>query len=105
VTQKQNNKKKSATRGPHAERREESMTLILDHAEAQFACKGYNGTTLASVAKVAGVDTPLIGYYFGDKEHLFAAVVRRRGPLPMRRVTRRWRPMKRKRAMPERWKE
>lgn len=57
------------------------MTLILDHAEAEFAVKGYNGTTLASVAEMAGVDTALMRYYFGDKEKLFAAVFRRRGPL------------------------
>nr|WP_278254368.1 TetR/AcrR family transcriptional regulator [Sphingobium sp. BYY-5] len=57
------------------------MTLILDHAEAEFASKGYNGTTLASVAAIAGVDTALMRYYFGDKEQLFAAVFRRRGPL------------------------
>ncbi|MPS70037.1 MAG: TetR/AcrR family transcriptional regulator [Novosphingobium sp.] len=57
------------------------MTLILDHAEAEFASKGYNGTTLASVAAMAGVDTALMRYYFGDKEQLFAAVFRRRGPL------------------------
>jgi AcrR family transcriptional regulator len=57
------------------------MTLILDHAEAEFAAKGYNGTTLASVAAIAGIDTSLMRYYFGDKEHLFAAVFRRRGPL------------------------
>ena len=57
------------------------MTLILDHAEAEFASKGYNGTTLASVAAMAGVDTALMRYYFGGKEELFAAVFRRRGPL------------------------
>lgn len=57
------------------------MSLILDHAEAEFAAKGYNGTTLASVATIAGVDTSLMRYYFGDKEQLFAAVFRRRGPL------------------------
>jgi AcrR family transcriptional regulator len=62
------------------ERRSESMTLILDSAEAEFAEKGYNGATLASVAQVAGVDTSLMRYYFGDKERLFEAVFRRRGP-------------------------
>lgn len=62
------------------ERRLESMTLILDSAEAEFAQKGYNGATLASVAQVAGVDTSLMRYYFGDKERLFEAVFRRRGP-------------------------
>lgn len=61
-------------------RRQESMTLILDSAEAEFAWKGYDGTTLTSVAKVAGVDTALMRYYFGDKGSLFQAVFRRRGP-------------------------
>jgi AcrR family transcriptional regulator len=77
---KEKPKKPAGVRKPNAERREESMTLILDHAEAEFAHKGYNGTTLASVAEIAGVDTALMRYYFGDKEKLFAAVFRRRGP-------------------------
>ena len=80
MSSKQNDKKAATTRRPNAERREESMTLILDHAEAEFASKGYNGATLASVADMAGVDTALMRYYFGDKEQLFAAVFRRRGP-------------------------
>jgi AcrR family transcriptional regulator len=71
---------KKKRRRPHAERRQESMTLILDHAEAEFAAKGYNGTTLAGVAKIARVDTALMRYYFGDKERLFEAVFRRRAP-------------------------
>lgn len=62
-------------------RRAASMALILDHAEAEFAKRGYSGTTLVSVAAVAGVDTALMRYYFGDKEQLFAAVFRRRGKL------------------------
>ena len=56
------------------------MTLILDCAEAEFAEKGYNGTTLASVAELADVDTSLMRYYFGDKERLFEAVFMRRAP-------------------------
>ena len=71
---------KARKRKPQAKRRSESMTLILDSAEAEFAEKGYNGATLASVAQVAGVDTSLMRYYFGDKERLFEAVFRRRGP-------------------------
>lgn len=80
MTSKDKPRKTATARKPNAERREESMTLILDHAEAEFAHKGYNGTTLASVAEIAGVDTALMRYYFGDKEQLFAAVFRRRGP-------------------------
>ena len=56
------------------------MTLILDCAEAEFAHQGYNGATLAGVAKLAGIDTALMRYYFGDKEQLFVAVFKRRGP-------------------------
>jgi AcrR family transcriptional regulator len=63
-----------------SERRQESITLILDSAEAEFARKGYDGASLTSVAKLAGVDTALMRYYFGDKESLFEAVFRRRGP-------------------------
>ena len=61
-----------------AERRQESMTLILDSAEAEFAWKGYDGTSLTSVAKTAGVDTALMRYYFGDKESLIRAVIAHR---------------------------
>lgn len=67
-------------RRPKAESRHASMTLILDCAEAEFAEKGFNGATLASVAKLAGVDTQLMRYYFGDKEQLFEAVFMRRAP-------------------------
>ena len=63
-----------------ATRRKESMSLILDCAEAEFAQHGYSAATLAGVAKAADVDTALMRYYFGDKEQLFVAVVKRRGP-------------------------
>ena len=71
---------KSSKRRPQSESRHASMTLILDCAEAEFADKGYNGATLASVAGLAGVDTSLMRYYFGDKEQLFEAVFMRRAP-------------------------
>jgi len=68
-------------RRPQHERRNESTTHILDSAEAVFAAKGYDRATLASVAEAAAVDTSLVRYYFGDKEKLFEAVFRRRGPI------------------------
>ena len=71
---------KTKGRRSHAESRHASMTLILDCAEAEFAEKGYNGATLTSVAELAGVDTSLMRYYFGDKERLFEAVFMRRAP-------------------------
>ena len=54
------------------------MALILDCAEAEFARRGYDGTTLAAVAKSADIDSALMRYYFGNKKNLFIAVVRRR---------------------------
>lgn len=81
VTMQRKARKSPSSRRSNAERREESMTIILDHAEAEFASKGYDGTTFVSVAEAAGVDAALMRYYFGDKEQLFAAVFRRRGPV------------------------
>lgn len=63
-----------------AARRAASMTLIMDHAEALFAERGY-GVPLSDLAQHAGVDTALLRYYFGDKEELFRAVFKRRGPV------------------------
>ena len=70
MTKEQTETKREARR-LQAERRQDSMTLILDHAEAEFAAKGYNGVTISSVAASAGVDTSLMRYYFGDKEKLY----------------------------------
>lgn len=67
-------------RAAQSDRRRESMTLILDHAEALFAELGYNGATLKEVAIDAGVDPALMRYYFGDKQQLFKAVFNRRAP-------------------------
>lgn len=71
---------KTRPRKAQVERREASMTLILDRAEALFAQQGYSGATLNDVAREAGVATALMRYYFGDKESLFKAVFFRRGP-------------------------
>src|SRR5690348_12769733 len=72
--------KPKQARTSQSERRQKAMTLILDTAEALFAESGYNGVTLNEVAHAAGVDTSLMRYYYGDKEQLFQAVFRRRGP-------------------------
>lgn len=52
---------------------------ILDVAEAQFAANGYTATATRDVARLAGVNQGLIGYYFGSKQALFDAVFKRRG--------------------------
>lgn len=50
---------------------------ILNVAEAEFAQKGFAGTTLRGVIREAGVNIAAVHYHFGSKEELFIAVVRR----------------------------
>lgn len=48
---------------------------ILDAAEALFAERGYEGTTLRDVASAVGLRTPSLYNHFASKESLYAAVV------------------------------
>jgi AcrR family transcriptional regulator len=48
---------------------------ILDAARAQFAERGYAGTTIRSVAAAAQVNPALIHHYFGTKDQLFLAAL------------------------------
>lgn len=52
-----------------------TRTAIRTAARNQFASRGYDRTTMRSVASEAGVDPALITHYFGSKRHLFADVV------------------------------
>ncbi|HPF22924.1 MAG TPA: TetR/AcrR family transcriptional regulator [Hyphomonas sp.] len=63
------------------EPRLDRRTAILDAAEEQFAKHGYDGVTLRSIAKHAGVDVALPNYYFGPKRELFDAVLLRRAEI------------------------
>jgi AcrR family transcriptional regulator len=65
-----NMRKKNSTR-PGSER-------ILDAAEGLFAKRGYHGVSLRDITQSAGVDVALVGYHFGGKRELFAAVFERR---------------------------
>jgi AcrR family transcriptional regulator len=56
-------------------------TAILDAAEAEFSARGYDGVTLRTIAKRAGVDLALPNYYFGPKQKLFDAVFLRRADM------------------------
>lgn len=58
---------------PRAQREEQ----ILAIAEAVFAERGYQATTMDEVAEQVGVTKPLIYEYFGSKEGLLSAVVGR----------------------------
>lgn len=40
-------------------------------AESQFIARGYDGTTMRSIAKGAGCDPAMVSYYFRSKQRLF----------------------------------
>lgn len=48
---------------------------ILSASRAQFAEHGYDGATIRSIARAAGVDPALVHHYYGSKEKLFAAAM------------------------------
>jgi AcrR family transcriptional regulator len=63
---------------PRAQRQEQ----ILSVAEAAFAERGYQATTMEEVAELVGVTKPLIYEHFGSKEGLLSACIdRARGQL------------------------
>ena len=44
---------------------------IKQVAERQFIARGYDGTTMRSIAKKTGCDPAMVSYYFGSKQRLF----------------------------------
>lgn len=64
---------KRASRMPPEKRRAQ----ILDAATALILETGHSGCTLEQVAKAAGVSTPLIYKYFGNRDELIAALLER----------------------------
>ncbi|WP_165422936.1 TetR/AcrR family transcriptional regulator [Ktedonosporobacter rubrisoli] len=67
-------KKKSTRR---TEAAEVSKKAILDAAEALFAEKGYEATSLQEICDLAGVTRGLPNYFFGSKEELYRSVLER----------------------------
>lgn len=57
-------------------RKEDRPRQITEAAMAEFTERGYDGTSVASVAKRAGISKGLLYVYFDTKEALFKAVVR-----------------------------
>ena len=53
-----------------AERIQQRYDAILDAAKQVFTRQGYEGTSIAAVAKVAGVSDGLIYRYFANKRDL-----------------------------------
>lgn len=54
-----------------AKRREE----ILDHARALFGERGVDATTMAEIAEAAGVSTPTVFNYFGNKDGILISII------------------------------
>jgi len=53
----------------------ETRDRILAAARAEFADRGYDKTSMRSIAKAAGVDPALVHHYFGTKEQTFGAAI------------------------------
>lgn len=51
---------------------------ILDSAEALFAEKGFDGTSVRDIAGHASVNLAMISYYFGSKEKLLISLIEHR---------------------------
>jgi AcrR family transcriptional regulator len=56
---------------------EQTGERILDAAEALFAQRGYEGTSLREIARQAGIKQPGLYNYFENKQALYAAVLDR----------------------------
>jgi AcrR family transcriptional regulator len=61
---------------PASARGEAKRSHILNVALGLFAERGYDGTSLRSIAEAAGVDHPLVKYHFHDKDTLWRDAVR-----------------------------
>ncbi|MEV6344821.1 TetR/AcrR family transcriptional regulator [Actinoplanes sp. NPDC051851] len=55
----------------------DTRTRILDAAERLFAERGFSGTSVRAVTEAAGANLAAVGYHFGSKADLMAAVGRR----------------------------
>jgi AcrR family transcriptional regulator len=64
----------------HGQRRDPGATRerILNAALAEFAGNGFAGARIQAIAQRAGVNARMLYHYFGEKEDLFRAILRRR---------------------------
>lgn len=60
-----------------ADARKARRAAILDAAEAVLAEKGWSGASMAAIARRAGASKETLYAWFGDREGLFAALIRR----------------------------
>jgi AcrR family transcriptional regulator len=61
-----------------SERSRETQERLLDAAEALFAERGFEGTSLRAVTQAAGASVSAAHYHFGSKEALLRATLLRR---------------------------
>ena len=52
-----------------------SADKILEAATELFAAKNYDATSIKDIAKLSGVNSALISYYFGGKKNLYIEVL------------------------------
>ena len=62
-----------STRNP-----ERTRERILEAALKEFAAKGFAGARVDAIARRAAINKRMLYHYFGDKEELFRAVLRRK---------------------------
>jgi AcrR family transcriptional regulator len=55
----------------------DTRTQILDAAERLFAEHGFRGASVRAITDLAGANLAAVGYHFGSKSELLAAVIRR----------------------------
>jgi AcrR family transcriptional regulator len=55
----------------------DTRTRILDAAEQLFADRGFQGTSVRAITDLAEANLAAVGYHFGSKADLLAAVARR----------------------------
>ncbi len=60
--------------------RADTRNRIVDAAGPVFAEKGYQAATVREICDQAGMNVASVNYYFGDKENLYAEVIRRIRP-------------------------
>jgi AcrR family transcriptional regulator len=53
----------------------EKQICILQVAERLFAEKGFDGTSVRDIAKVAEINIAMVSYYFGSKDKMLEALV------------------------------
>ncbi len=62
---------------PLESKRKDKADRILAAADELFGQRGYDAISVRDIARAAGVNKPLVFYYFGSKEELFGRVLTR----------------------------